>query len=68
MHKSLKILWPQLLFFEEAYWKYVLAYSKPHNFKILRNKMNEKAGFEITADVRKSKNNQHDNNQLIKIE
>ena len=65
---KVKILWPQLLFFEDAYWKYVLAYSKPHNFKILRNKMNEKAGFEITADVRKSKNNQHDNNQLIKIE
>ena len=30
--------------------------------------MNEKAGFEIIDDVHKSKNNQHDNNELIKIE
>ena len=27
--------------------KTVSAYSNPRNFKILRNKMNEKAGFEI---------------------
>ena len=49
--KNLKILWPQLLIFEDAYYKcdikIIQAYSKPHNFKILRNGMNEKAGFEI---------------------
>ena len=27
--------------------KTISAYSNPRNFKILRNKMNEKAGFEI---------------------
>ena len=30
--------------------------------------MNEKAGFEIIVDIHKSKNKQHDNNELIKIE
>ena len=49
--------------------KKIRAYSKPHNFKILRNKMNEKAGSEImckhvqTCDLRNSKNNHLDNNQ-----
>ena len=30
--------------------KKIEAYSKPHNFNILRNKMNEKAGFEILSN------------------
>ena len=38
-------------YFEGAYCKYdierILAYSKSKNFKILTNKMNQKAGFEI---------------------
>ena len=40
-------------FFEGAYCKYdvekIQTYSKPKNFKILTNKMNQKAGFEITV-------------------
>ena len=39
-----------VMFFESVNCKYNIKKSthiKPHNFEILRNKMNEKAGFEI---------------------
>ena len=39
-------MWPELLFSEGVYCKQ--DYSNPHNFKILRIKINEKLGFEIT--------------------
>ena len=68
--QSLKILWRQLLFFESAYWKYdkkeIWAPSKRHNFKILRNKLNEKAGLEIIferCDLCIRKNNQLHNSK-----
>ena len=42
---------PLLLFFEDVDCKYdtknIQAYSEPHNFKILGNKMNEKASSKI---------------------
>ena len=69
--KSFKKLWPQ---FEGSFCKYdlkkIYAYPKPRNFKILTNKTNQIAGFEIilkdglrTCDIRNSRNNQHNNNQ-----
>ena len=51
--KSFKKLWPQ---FEGSFCKYDLeknyAYSKSRNFKILTNKTNQIAGFEIILKMR----------------